>query len=124
MILSTSERGMTLISFLILAAIAGFLIMLTVKIGPIYLDHYNVVASLQALKSDPDLFDRSKDEIYRSLEKRWDINYVEGITKDNVIITKDYQKLVIQVKYDVIRPIMGNVSALVQFDDSIEASRH
>lgn len=120
--LPSNERGLTFISFLIVAAMVGFLGMLALKIGPIYLDHYKVEASLKALKSDSELASRSKDEILRSLEKRWDIDSIESVTKENVIITKDYHSITIQVKYDVIKPIAGNISALVRFDDSIAAS--
>lgn len=114
------ERGLTFLSFLVVASVAGFLLMLVLKIGPIYLDHYKVVASLQSLKADPSFPSKTRDEILRGLEKRWDIDMIDSVTRDDVVITKDYQRIKVQVKYDAKKPIMGNVSALVHFDDAIE----
>jgi hypothetical protein len=111
---------MTLISFMIVAGVAGFLLMLALKIGPIYMDHYKVVASLEALKSDQELATRTRDEILRKLEKHWDIDMIDSVTKDNVVITKGVGELTVQIVYDVTKPIAGNVDVIVHFDDAIE----
>jgi hypothetical protein len=119
------ERGLTFISFLLLMGLIGFFTLLIVKIGPVYLDHYKVVASLAALKSDKDLVTRTKGEIIRALEKHWEIDMIDSfLSKDNVVITNDGNQLKVQVTYDVAKPILGNVDAVMHFDDSIEVSSH
>ncbi len=116
------QRGITFLGFVILMCLIGFFAMLILKIGPIYLDHYKVVSSLESLKSDKDLATRSKQEIITTLMKRWDINMVDSVTTENVYITKDMSNLTIQIAYDVTKPIVGNVDVIVHFDDSIEVS--
>jgi hypothetical protein len=116
------ERGLTFLSFLILLAVIGFFTLLVVKIVPVYLDHYKVVSTLEALKSDKNLASRSKDEILKSLEKRWDIDMIDSVTKNNVIFTKSGDRLKIQISYDVAKPILGNVDAVMHFDDFIEVA--
>lgn len=116
------QRGITFISFVFLMCLIGFFMMLLMKIGPIYLDHYKVKASLEALKSDADLASRSKQEIISSLGKRWNIDMIDSVTKDNVYITKDMSNLTVQIVYDATTPILGNLDVIVHFDDSIEVS--
>lgn len=119
--LSSRQSGMTLIGFLLMFMLIGFFTLLVIKIAPIYLEHYKIVNSLEALKSDSDLFNRSREEILSTLEKRWDINMVARVTKQDVKITRQGGRLTVQIAYEAVEHIMGNVSVLVTFDDSIEA---
>jgi hypothetical protein len=114
------ERGMTFISFLLLIGLIGFFSLLILKIGPVYLDHYKVKATLESLKADRDLASKTRDEILRSLEKRWDIEMVSSVSRDNVVIDKNSQQITIQIAYDVTKPILGNVDVVVHFNDAIE----
>lgn len=118
----SGESGLTFIGLLILLGLIGFFTLLVLKIGPIYLDHYKVKMSLEGLRSDPDLASRSKEEVMRSLQKRWDIDMVDSVTKDDVTITKDINQINVRVAYDVAKPLFGNLDVLVHFDDSIEVS--
>lgn len=115
------QSGMTLIGFLLMFMLIGFFTLLTIKLVPIYLEHYKIVSSLEALKSDPDLATRPKEEILKTLEKRWDINMVNRVTAQDVKITKQGGRLTVQIAYEAVEHIMGNVDVLVTFDDSIEA---
>ncbi|WP_045225937.1 DUF4845 domain-containing protein [Methyloterricola oryzae] len=115
------QSGMTMIGFLLMFMLVGFFTLLTIKLVPIYLEHYKIVSSLEALKSDPDLATRPKEEILKTLEKRWDINMVNRVTAQDVKITKQGGRLTVQIAYEAVEHIMGNVDVLVTFDDSIEA---
>lgn len=114
------QRGLTFISFAILMMVLGFFMLLLVRIGPVYLNHYKVRTSLESLKSDKELVVRTREEIVKALERRWDINMVDSVTTKDVKITRDNGKLRVQVAYEVARHIMGNVDVLVYFDDSVE----
>jgi hypothetical protein len=114
------QGGMTLISFLFIFIVAGFVVLLTLKIIPVYLEHVKVKSCLQGLKTEPGLAEKPPQDIKKLLTMRWDMNSVEGITaEDNVIIEKKNGLMTIQVAYEVEKPILGNMSALMKFDDSI-----
>lgn len=117
------QRGLTFISFALLMAVAGFFLLLLFRIGPVYLNHYKVRSSLESLKSDRDLLEKTREDILKTLEKRWDINMVDTVTTKDVRITRSDGILRVQVAYEVARPIMGNVDALIRFDDQIEVER-
>jgi hypothetical protein len=117
------QHGLTFISFAALMAVAGFFMMLLFRIGPVYLNHYKVRSSLESLKSDQELLEKTREEILKTLEKRWDINMVDTVTAKDVKITRSDGILRVQVAYDVVKPIMGNVDALIHFDEQVEVER-
>lgn len=114
------QHGLTFIGFVLLMAVAGFFLLLLFRLGPVYLNHYKVSSSLESLKSDQQLLEKTREDILKTLEKRWDINMVDSVTTKDVKITRSDGSLRVQVAYDVVRPIVGNVAALIHFDDQIE----
>jgi hypothetical protein len=114
------QNGVTLISFLVIFVVAGFLILLTLKIIPVYLEHVKVKSCLEGLRSEPGIVEKSPQEVRKLLTTRWDMNSIEGITaEDTVNIEKKNGLMTIQVDYEVEKPILGNMSALMKFNDSI-----
>lgn len=118
------ERGNTFIGFLLKMMLFGFFVLLALKIGPIYLEHYKIVQSLESLESDKDLANRTREEIMTLLMKRWDINGVEAVNKQNVTITKDIDGVQVRVSYEATQHIMANIDVIAKFDDVIEVSNH
>jgi hypothetical protein len=117
---SAHQKGLTLIGFLWVAFLIGFFSLLILKIGPIYMEHYKVVSSLESLKKENDIALKSRDEILSLLQKRWEINMVERVTTKDVKIIKDGSYLKVEIAYDVAQHLFGNVDALLHFNDLIE----
>ena len=114
------QRGLTLISMLLILGLIAFFTLLVLKIAPIYIDHSKVVNSLNGLKETANIQSQSKGEVWSTLEKRFDFNYVNSVTENDVSITKDGGYLKVEIAYEVVKPIFGNLSVLVEFDDEIE----
>ena len=114
------QRGMTLIGYLLSFVLFGFLVLLVLKLTPIYLEHFKVKASLESLKSDTGLSSKTRDEIIGMLIRRWDVNSIDRVNGQDIVVKRESGRVKVQVAYEVVEPIMGNVSALVTFDDSIE----
>ncbi|MGX2031477.1 MULTISPECIES: DUF4845 domain-containing protein [Methylocaldum] len=114
------QSGLTLIGFLFVLFLIGFFSLLVLKIGPVYLEHYKIVSSLESLKKDNDLASKTRDEILTLLQKRWEINMVERVSTKDVKIIKEGSYLKIEIAYDVAEHLFGNVDALLHFNDLIE----
>lgn len=118
------EQGLTLISLTLILCLIGFFTMLILKIGPIYMDHAKVINALKAVEKMPDVETKSELEIRNSLAKRFDVNYVSGISQEDIeIIKANKNHLSILIEYEVVQPIIGNLSVLVEFSDEIEAGQ-
>jgi hypothetical protein len=114
------EQGLTMISLaLILGLIASF-VLLALKIGPIYLDHSKVINALAAVEETTDIETKSKSEILSSLRKRFNFNYVYHIEDDDISIIKQGNYLKVDIEYEVVEAIVGNLSVLVEFHEGFE----
>lgn len=117
------ETGLTFISLVIILVLIGFFALLTLKIGPIYLNHYKVKTSLASMESES-LLSQSKKLTIALLEKRLDINSVEYVSiKKDVEVLKRPEFVTITIDYEVVEPIMGNLEVLVYFTDEITVKK-
>lgn len=117
------QQGYTLLSLSFILGLIGFFVLLTLKIVPIYIDHSKVKSAFAALEETKDLETLSEHEVRVSLEKRFNLNYVEGIKAKDVKITKHGNYLKVVAEYEVVENIMGNLSVLVEFNDVIEVGK-
>jgi hypothetical protein len=122
--LTYRQAGRSVVGSVGLLLIGGFVGLLLVRIGPVYLNHYKMLASLESLRSDPELGSRIPREILAALEKQWNIDGIDAVTTRDVKITRAGQRLRIQVTYGVTRPILGNAGVCIRFDDTIEVDLH
>lgn len=115
-----NQQGLTFISLIFVLSFIGAMVLLTLKIAPIYLDHSKVVASLDEIKKIPGIQFQTQAEILTALRKRFTINGIADVTQDDMTITKHGAYLKIVIDYEVAKKIVGNLSILVQFNDVIE----
>ena len=116
------QRGMTAIGWLIVLGLIAFFALLVLRLAPIYLNHYKIVGSLESLKQEPYIGQKPLPEIQKLLLRRFDINSVDlaPLAKDSVSIQNKQGRLTVRVQYEHRTGIVGNVDAVVRFDDSIE----
>lgn len=115
------QRGLTFLSIAFILALIGFFTLLILKIAPIYINHSRVVNALKAVENTTDIVTKSKGEIKGSLEKRFDMNYVEHVTNDNITIVAQPGYVRVEIDYERVEPIFGNLSVLVEFHEGFEA---
>lgn len=114
------QQGLTLISTLFILAAIAVLVLLTLKIVPIYLDHNKVVNALKALENKPGVESLSEYEVRDNLAKRFDLNYVSDVNQGDIKVTKNGGYLKVVIQYEVAKKLVGNLSVLAEFNDAIE----
>ncbi len=118
------QRGMTMISLVLLLAVIGAVVILVLKITPVYMNHGKVVSALEGIKGTTNIQTQSKAEVITSLSKRFVVNSVTGIDPEkDITITKNGDYLKVQIQYQVEQPLVGNLFVLMKFDDVIEAGK-
>jgi hypothetical protein len=120
---SKHQQGLTFISLVFILGLIAFFVLLGLKIGPIYLNHSKVVSTLSELKRTPDIEYQSESEIRNGLSKRFNINYVNDVTQENITITRHENYLKIVIEYEVVKNIAGNLSVLITFNDVMEVNK-
>ncbi len=117
------QQGLTFISLVFVLGFIAIVTLLILKVGPIYLDHSKVSSALAAVEQLTDVETMSEAEVRRSLDKRFNMNYVTGVTQDDIKIVKIGNYLKVTIEYEVVKPIVGNLSVLVNFNDEIEVGQ-
>ncbi|MCU7810462.1 MAG: DUF4845 domain-containing protein [Candidatus Thiodiazotropha sp. (ex Notomyrtea botanica)] len=114
------QQGLTFISWLVVLIVVGFMVMVGLKITPVYLEHFTIRKSLESLKDEPLLSRKPVREIRKILFRRFDMNSIYDLTKDEVIIKRKGGITEVTVKYEERRNVVGNLSLVMTFEDSIE----
>lgn len=114
------QRGLTLISIALILGLIGFFALLVIKIAPLYINNSRVANAVSALKNSTDINSKSKEEIKRSLEKRFDMNYVEHVNINDVEVVAQPGYVKVNIEYERVEKIFGNLSVLVQFHEGFE----
>lgn len=124
-----NTNGLTFIGMLLTMAIAIFLGLFAMRIIPVYIQHYNVVQALNGLHSLPQEAtvsdDSSSNEISlkKSLQKQFEIDNINDITDNNIVITPhSSNQYTVTIKYQVTRPLIGNIDLLFNFENSTEVT--
>lgn len=115
-----SQKGMSFFSWLAVIALVVFGLMVTVKLVPIYMDHFALRKIVTSVNEDPTIKIGSLRELSSHINKGMQINSIRDINaaeaiKINASGTDTYTVL---IKYDVRAPMLQNVDLLVHFDES------
>ena len=111
-----SERGVTLIGWLVLLAPLAIVIYSAIRLTPIYMNYLSVSRVLEQLKSEtPAGSPVNPQAVKISLEKRLDIEGITVPTFKDIEIKRDGDNWVAIADYEEVAPLFFNVSLLVQF---------
>lgn len=115
-----SQKGMSFFSWLAVIALVVFGLMVTVKLVPIYMDHFALRKIVTSVNEDPTIKIGSLRELSSHINKGLQINSIRDINaaeaiKINANGTDTYTVL---IQYDVRAPMLQNVDLLVHFDES------
>lgn len=109
------QRGMTMIGWLVLLALIGFLTLIGLRLIPGYIEFYTIINSVESVH-DEATPETTPAQIRSSLQKRFQVNDVETLDVRDLTIRREDGELTIHVQYEFRTPMMGNVEAVIVFD--------
>lgn len=113
-----TQGGATLLGMLIVGAMIVFVALIVMKMVPAYTEYFSVKQALQAMKQES-LSTMSKKEITDSFDRRASTGYIDVVKGGDLTIEKNASgDTVVSVEYQVVKPIIGNVSVLIDFSVS------
>lgn len=118
------QRGLTLVSWMLVIGIALFFFMIGMKMVPTYLENYSIKQVLTSVSQDRALRDKSRRELKSIILKRFKINSVYDFRADDLVIKKiEGGAWEISTAYEVRKPVAGNVSIVMAFDEKVTMRR-
>ncbi|PWV63370.1 DUF4845 domain-containing protein [Plasticicumulans acidivorans] len=110
-----AQRGLSPLSVLLILGCIGFVGFIAMRIVPIYMADWTVNAAIEGLALEPDVTQRSPNELRSALAKRFDVNNIEEIKPSDVHISKEAGRLTVGIDYEVRKPLIGNIDVVVKF---------
>lgn len=120
------ERGASLWSALIFVVVVGFWVFVGFKIGPTYLDNWQIEKALASVAKEPDVGAYGRPGLREALRREFSVGYVSGVSvhKDLHFERTAHGGLIMVFRYHVLIPIIGNVSADIRFVDRHAVAGH
>ena len=113
----SSQRGMSIPGMLIVAAMVGFFVMCAIRMVPRYLEYLSIREIVSTIATEYNPEEDSIPDIRRKIETIFNTNQIYDLKpKDVEVFTKDGRTF-IDARYESRVPIMGNIDAVMHFDD-------
>lgn len=119
--LAKRQKGLSPIGVLFASLFFASVLLVVFKLGPSYLDYYMLMKVFDETAAAPDIKTKTIAQVQGDLDKRLLINNFRDFNiKQDAYIGIEGDQLLIQFEYEVRKPIMGNLDALMTFAHSIE----
>lgn len=110
-----TQRGITLLGFIIVLAVVGFFAYVGMKLFPMYSEYYSVKAALKGLASESGAAASDPARIQDLFFRRLYISYSENVKPENVKIRRVDNGWQMDVQYEVRRPLVFNLDVVGKF---------
>ena len=113
------QKGMTLIGFVMVLSAVMFVTFIGMRVGPIYLEYFSVVSAMNGVASERGSANLSPFDIKVKVLNRLYVSYTaENVKEQNIKITRG-NGVHLRVKYEVRKPVIGNLDVVAMFDRSV-----
>ena len=119
------QRGFTFIGFFVVCALVGFAALVVMKLFPLYNESFKVRAALEAIASQPEIAQKTAQEIRTLVMRNFEVSDVDRFTdatlKNALSVKRDpsgKQRLV-RMAYEARAPLFGNLDVVLKIDESI-----
>ena len=118
------QRGMTFIGVVLLIATIVFVAVIAMKLTPAYLEFMSVKKVIIKVSKESNFATMSNKEIVDSFDRSAVIDDIKNVTGKDLEISKSSAGVpIVTADYQVLVPLMGNVSALLDFKASTDSAQ-
>jgi len=113
-----NQAGVTFVGIILIIVPIAFIAYVIIRAVPAYIESYSVGDVVSSLKKEIDLKEKPKEEIYKMIQKRFDVNNIQSVTRDDVKIQKTPTEVSIAIDYEARIPLFSNVALALTFHKS------
>lgn len=116
------ERGWTIWSVAGVGLLIIVVALLIMKLFPPYFDNMKIQEALETLRDEARVARMSRRELIVELDNRLYIDFAHEIVDLNkaLSIQKQKESVIVRVDYEVVVPLVYNIAALLEFNNSVE----
>ena len=119
-----TQKGMTLIGFVIVLAVVGVFVYMGMKVIPMYSEYYAVKQAMNGLADEPGVGSMEAPKIRDLFFRRLYVSYAENVKEENVKLTRKEAGWLMVVDYKVQRPLIANLDVVGNFHNEKELRRN
>ncbi len=108
------QNGMTMIGWLVVLALIGFIALIVLRLAPAYMEYYSVVQAMEQAHSQATP-ESTPAAIRQGIGRRFTINNITSVKPTDIKVTRVDGKFKLDLYYEYRTPMMGNVDAVVVF---------
>ncbi|MDH5611380.1 MAG: DUF4845 domain-containing protein [Gammaproteobacteria bacterium] len=109
------QKGMTLVSWVVVITFIGFLFMLAVRIIPIFAEDHTIGSVWKGLESDPSLVGEPPKKIQQSIMRKLKMNNVTALQASDISIKKNNDHYLVVTEYEPRGKIIGKLDFIASF---------
>ena len=114
------QKGLSLIGFLLVLALAIFATFIAMRIVPIYLEYWSVVNAMNSVRDEPGSAGKSLFDIRVKVLNNLYVSYSDNNVKENHIrVVRTTAGPTLRIAYEVRKPLIGNLDVVASFDRSV-----
>lgn len=114
-----SQRGITLIGFVVVLALVGVLAYLGMKVFPIYEQFFSVRSAMKGVAGEPGVAQMDPAKIKDLFFRRLYVNYAdEDLKPENIRVERKDNGYTMTVQYEVRRPLINDLDIIGKFDET------
>jgi Domain of unknown function (DUF4845) len=110
-----NQAGITVIGLMLIIIPFALIGYVALRAAPVYIEALSVGDAINSLKKEMDLKEKSRDEIFRMIKKRFEVNNITSVGKDDIEIQKTVNDVKVTVDYEAKVPLFGNVALAFAF---------
>lgn len=114
--LAHSQKGLSMLGWMLALVVVAFLASVALKIIPHYLDNNSLRTVITSVETDPSLKIRTVGEYYQHLKKGLKINAIDLDIQETVEIKQERNVFIVNVKYERREPMIKNIDLVLNFD--------
>ena len=110
-----TQRGITLIGFILVLAVVGIFVFVGMKVIPMYSEYYSVKSALKGLSEEDGIANEDPAKIQDLFFRRLYISYSENVKPEHVKIKRIDNGWQMDVNYEVRKPMIYNLDVVGKF---------
>jgi len=113
------QQGLTAIGWLFILAIIAVVVLVGLRLTPVYLENFSVSSVLKDLSESNDRY-ATAGEVRRTLLRRFKINNVDQLDPKDIIIARSGRYFEVIIDYEVRVPFVYNIDFIMTFENQAE----
>jgi hypothetical protein len=120
----SNQRGITLLSFIVVLAILGFVAFTFMRLFPMYSEYYSVKQAMEAVANEPGVDTWNIGRVRDMLARRFDISYVKSVKQQDIkLVRRSAGGNTLTIAYEVRTKYAYNLDVVGVFEHSVDLTR-